>query len=168
MAQSRTGSTWDINNWGKYINQFLPNTIKSIRQYKRINKKICRQKKSAPLMETDYFDIVAGMLQGDVLAPYFFLICLDYVLRISFDKMKDNGFKLTKEKSRRWPARTIMDADYANDIALLANKSAQTETLLHSVERADAGSISTHSRRNTCPLIKDVTPPHKRLVLWNK
>ena len=45
MAQSRTESTWEISNYGKYINQFLPNTTKSIRQYERI-KKICRQKMS--------------------------------------------------------------------------------------------------------------------------
>ena len=70
-------------------------------------------------METlDYFDIVAGALQGDTLAPYLFIICIDYVLRTSIDKMKEKGFKLTKEKSRRYPAQTIMDADYA---ALLAN-----------------------------------------------
>ena len=50
--------------------------------------------------DTDYFDIVAGMLQGNTLAPYLFIICLDYVLRTSFDKMKDNNFKLTKERSR--------------------------------------------------------------------
>ena len=48
-------------------------------------------------METDYFDIVAGVLQGDILAPYLFIICLDYVLRTPIDKMKDNGFKLAKE-----------------------------------------------------------------------
>ena len=46
MAQSRTESTWEINNYGKYINQFPPNIIKSIRQYERINKKMCRQKMS--------------------------------------------------------------------------------------------------------------------------
>ena len=33
--------------------------------------------------DADYFDIVAGMLQGDTLAPYLFIICLDYVLRTS-------------------------------------------------------------------------------------
>ena len=44
--------------------------------------------------DTDYFDIVA--LQGDTLAPYLFIICLDYVLRTSIDKLKENGFKLTK------------------------------------------------------------------------
>ena len=58
---------------------------------------------------------------GDTLAPYLFIICLDYMLRTSIDKMKENGFKLTKERSRRCPAQTIMDADYADDIALLAN-----------------------------------------------
>ena len=53
--------------------------------------------------------------------------------------MKDNGFKLTKERSRRYPAQTITGADYADDIALLANTPAQAETLLHSLERATAG-----------------------------
>ena len=53
--------------------------------------------------------------------------------------MKDNGFKLTKERSRRYPARTITDVDYADDIALLANKFAQAETLLHSLEWAAVG-----------------------------
>ena len=49
--------------------------------------------------------------------------------------MKENGFKLTKERSRRY----ITDADYADDIARLANASAQAETLLHSLEWAAAG-----------------------------
>ena len=46
--------------------------------------------------DTDYFDIVAGVQQGDTLVPYLFIICLDYVLRTSVDKMKNNGFKLQK------------------------------------------------------------------------
>ena len=35
--------------------------------------------------DKDYFDTVAGVLQGDTLAPYLFIICLDYVLRTSID-----------------------------------------------------------------------------------
>ena len=54
-----------------------------------------------PDEDTDYFHIVAGVLQGDILVPYPFIICLDKVL---IDKMKENDFKLTKEKSRRYPA----------------------------------------------------------------
>ena len=46
MAQSWAENTWDIYNYGKYINQFPPNTIKGIREYEQISKKICRQKMS--------------------------------------------------------------------------------------------------------------------------
>ena len=79
----------------------------------------------------------------DTLAPYLFIICLDYVLRTSIDKIKENGFELTKKRSRRYPATTITDADYADDIAILANTPDQAETLLHSLERA-AASIGLH------------------------
>ena len=89
----------------------------------------------SPDGDTDYFDIVAGVLQGDTL----FIICLDYVLRTSIDKIKDNGFELTKKRSIRYPAKTITDADYADDTAILANTPAQAETLLHSLERDAAG-----------------------------
>ena len=101
----------------------------------------------SPGGDTDYFDMVAGVLLGDTLALYLFIICLDYVLRTSIDKIKENGFKLTKERSRKYPAKTITDADYADDIALLANTPAQAETLLHSLERAAAG-ISLHVNAN--------------------
>ena len=93
----------------------------------------------SPDEDRDYFDIVAGMLQGDILAPYLFIICLDYVLRMSIDKMKDNSFKLAEERSRRYPSKTIMDIDYADDIALLANTPTQAKTRLHSLEWATAG-----------------------------
>ena len=49
--------------------------------------------------------------------------------------MKENSLKLSKERSRRYPAQTITDADYANGIVLVANTPAQAETLLHSLGR---------------------------------
>ena len=57
--------------------------------------------------------------------------------------MKESGFKLAKERSRRYPAQTITDADYADDIALLENSPTQAESLLHSLERA-VGGIGFH------------------------
>ena len=93
----------------------------------------------SPDGDTDYFDIVAGVPQGDTLAPYLFIICLDYMLRTSIDKIKENGFELTKKRSRRYPVKTITDTDYTDDIAILANAPAQAETLLHSLERAAVG-----------------------------
>ena len=103
--------------------------------------------------DTDYFDIVTILLQGDTLAPYLFIISLDYVLRTFIDKMKDNGFKLKKERSRSYPAHTITDADYAKDIALLANAPTKAETPLYSLERAAAGiglHFNTHKMEHMC------------------
>ena len=90
-------------------------------------------------MDTEYFDIVAGVLQVETLAPYLFIICLDYVLRTAIDKIRENGFELTKKRNRRYPAKTITNADYVDDIAILANTSNQAETLLYSLERAATG-----------------------------
>ncbi len=93
----------------------------------------------SPDGDPEYFDIVAGVVQGNMLAPYLFIICLDYVLRTSIDKIRENGFELTKKRSRRYPAKTITDADNADDIAILANTLNQAETQLRSLERATAG-----------------------------
>ena len=93
----------------------------------------------SPDGDTDYFNIVAGVQQGDTLALYLYIICLDYVLRTSINKVNENGFELTKKRSRRYPAKTITDADYADSIAIPANTPNQAETLLHSLERATAG-----------------------------
>ena len=107
----------------------------------------------SPDGDTEYFDIVAGVLQGDPLGPYLFIICLDYVLGTSVDKIRENGFELTKKRSRRYPAKTITDADYADDIAILANTPDQAETLLHSLERAAAGIglyVNAHKTEYMC------------------
>ena len=105
----------------------------------------------SPDGDTGYFDIVAGGLQRDTLIPYLFIICLEYVLRTSIDKMEDNSFKPTKERSRRYPVYTITDADYADDIALVANTPAQAETLLHSLGRAAAGlRVNTNKTKYMC------------------
>ena len=46
MAQSRAESTRDTYNYGQYLNQFPPNTIKVIREFERIQKRICRHEMS--------------------------------------------------------------------------------------------------------------------------
>ena len=107
----------------------------------------------SPDGDTEYFDIVAGVLQGDTLAPYLFSICLDYVLRTSIDKIRENGFGLTKKRSRMYPAETITETDYADDIAILANTPDQAETLLHSLERVAAGIglyVNAHKTEYMC------------------
>ena len=106
--------------------------------YRNTKVKVC-----SPDGDTDYFDIAAGVLQGDILAPYLFIICLNY----------KNGFKLTKERSRRYPVKKITDTDYANDIVLLAKAPTQAKTLLHSLEFGTAGiglHVNAHKMEYMC------------------
>ena len=114
-------------------------TVVAIMILYRNNKvKVC-----SPDGDTEYFDIVAGVLQGDTLVPYLFIICLDYMLRSLSDKIRENGFELKKKRSRRYPAKTITDANYADDIA----------TLVHSLERAVAGiglHVNAHKTEFMC------------------
>ena len=75
------------------------------------------------------------------------------MLKTSIDKIKENGFELTKKRSRRHTAKTITDADYADDIAILANALARAETLLHSLKQAAAGidlHVNAHKTEIMC------------------
>ena len=119
-----------------YMNTYIPKeTVAAITILYR-NTKV---KVRSPDWDIECVDIVAGVLQGDTVAPYLFIRSLEYVLRTSIDKIKENSFVLTKKRSGRYHAKTITDADYADDIAVLANTPNQAETLLHSLERAAAG-----------------------------
>ena len=57
----------------------------------------------------------------NIFAPYLFIICLDCLLRTSISLMKENEFTLEKARDRRYPAQTITDAYYAENIAFLEN-----------------------------------------------
>ena len=61
---------------------------------------------------------------------------------------EENGFILKKKKkkkkaSKQYPAETMTDADYVDDLALTTNTFAQTKFLLHILEQAVKGIIST-------------------------
>ena len=89
----------------------------------------------SPDGDTMFFDITAGVLQGDTLAPFIFIICLDYVLRKAIDEKTDLGFTLIQRKSRRHPAKKISDADYADDIAVLTDYLEDAAKVLHNIEQ---------------------------------
>ena len=81
----------------------------------------------------EFFDIVTGVLQKNTLVTNMFIICLDDVHRVSIDIIKVNGFTQEKAKSRQDLA------DYADDLALLSNTSAQFKSLLPSLEQVAEG-----------------------------
>ena len=51
----------------------------------------------SPGGNTDFFAVVAGVLQGDTLAQYMFVIYQDYVLQMSIDQIK-NHYTLKKRQ----------------------------------------------------------------------
>ena len=127
----------------------LKETVAAImKQYRNTKVKV-----RSPDGDKDYLNMVASVLQGDTLSSYLFIICLGYVLRTSIDKIRENSFKLTKKRSRRYPPKTITDADYDDDIAFLANAPTRAETLLHSLERTAASigvQVNGHKTEYVC------------------
>ena len=85
--------------------------------------------------DTDEFDILAGVLQGDTLAPYLFIIVLNYCLRSAIEGKEERlGFTIRPRRSRRIGPVNITDLDFADNIALLSDTAAQA--LLSNVENA--------------------------------
>ena len=70
-----------------------------------------------PEGETSAFKINTGVLQGDPLAPFLFIIVVDYALRTSITS--SDGLTLMPRRSSRYPAEKLADLDYADGIALL-------------------------------------------------
>lgn len=48
---------------------------------------------------TKRFEILAGVLQGDTLAPYLLIMVVDYCVRLPIEKHPDIGLKLTPARS---------------------------------------------------------------------
>ena len=90
----------------------------------------------SPDGETKIFSILAGVLQGDTLAPYLFIIVLDYALRQAISgKEEQYGFTITPRKSKRVGPVMQTDFDFADDIALVSNNVEQAQQLLLRVEQ---------------------------------
>ncbi len=101
----------------------------------------------SPDGETDFFEILAGVLQGDTLAPFLFVIVIDYVLRIAVEGHEHLGFTLSEGRSARLPRKankaahpnkSISDTGYADDLCMLSNTLEQAQELLDRVETAAA------------------------------
>ena len=88
----------------------------------------------SPDGDTQFFEITTCVLQGNTIAPFLFIICLDYVLKSSIDYSSNFSFTLKKRRSRRHPATYITDTDYADDIAITADSMENIKQLLNQVE----------------------------------
>ena len=88
--------------------------------------------------ETEFFEITASILQGDTLAPFIFIIVLDYALGLSLDNLNDRGLQIQPRRSQKHPAQHLTELDFADDLALITELVEDAEALLQSLERAAA------------------------------
>jgi hypothetical protein len=62
---------------------------------------------------TEEFQIHSGVLQGDTLAPYIFVIMLNYALRQAINGREDElGFQMHQRQSRRKGPVVVTDLDF--------------------------------------------------------
>ena len=86
--------------------------------------------------ETESFQILAGVLQGDTLAPFLFIVALECALRRAIEGREEElGFTLQKRASRRVAAKMVTDLDFADDTTLLSDTVEQACSLLLVVEK---------------------------------
>ena len=111
----------------------------------------------SPDGDTDYFDIIAGVLQGDTLAPYLFIICLDYVLRTSIDKIKEKRLRSDKEKKQKIPRKNNYRRrlrQWHSDSGKYTYPSGKHYCIVWNEVLLALAFMSMHTKRNTCALIK--------------
>jgi hypothetical protein len=88
------------------------------------------------LLDENTFSLSVGVLQGDTLAPYIFIIVMDFVMRSAM--MSECGILLAKKTGsvrRGQPAKYLTDLDFADDIALFSPTIVKAQKLLNSLEK---------------------------------
>ena len=92
---------------------------------------------------TEIFDILAGVLQRDTLAPYLFIIKIDYIMTVTIDDDDSySGFTLRHARSRRIGAEKIADVEFTDDFALVTDTLEGAKLLLDTVDRLKKAALS--------------------------
>ena len=94
-----------------------------------------KNSKSAVMVDvglSDPFGVTTGVLQGDVLAPFLFVVLKQATLQL------DSGVVTHPRRSRRHPAKSLNDLDFADDIALLESSISRVQAQLTKTAEAAA------------------------------
>ncbi len=88
---------------------------------------------------SEYFDLGVGVLQGDTLAPYLFVLVIDWIMRNAVPDAS-LGFCVRESVGTRSrctsPAVFVTDLDFADDIAVLSsNVSNNMQSMILSIEQ---------------------------------
>jgi Reverse transcriptase (RNA-dependent DNA polymerase) len=86
---------------------------------------------------SDQFTNFIGVLQGDTLAPYLFVIVVAYVMRVALAD-QSLGLKITNKVGTsarvKIPAKYTTDLDFADDIMLISDDAINSQKQLDSVD----------------------------------
>ena len=99
---------------------------------------LCRNSRGAVVVGgglSGPFDVTSGVLQGDVLAPFLFVVLVDCLLRGATSQL-GSGVVARPRRSGRHPAGSLGDLDFAGDVALLGSSVSRARARL---ARAVAG-----------------------------
>ena len=87
--------------------------------------------------EDSKIDLNVGVLQGDTLAPFLFILVMDFVLRKAMvDTLGVQISKSTGSTRRGNPAKFLTDLDFADDIVLFSSTIYGAQKLLSNLEKA--------------------------------
>jgi hypothetical protein len=111
---------------------------------------------------SDEFPTTSGVLQGDTLAPFLFILTLDWVLRTGLPSEDKDGFLLLRRTSRRHPEKRLALLGYADDLALLSSTQEGAQRLLDSLAAAAASVGLRLNATKTEVLTSGSTPPKLR------
>ena len=113
---------------------------------------------------TSYFDIQAGVLQGDMLAPYLFIIAVDYCMRQAIKSNPEYSFTINSAKSKRTKADKISDLEFADDIALMADSAEEAVDLMRAVKRVSSNIGLNMNESKTKYMAENVEPGYIQSV----
>ena len=91
----------------------------------------------SPLSDTNFFDIVVQVLEGDTFTQFLFICCRDYALWTSIDVMKEKGLSLKKGKKQ-----TIYSINYDRHRLCRWYSAPQKLLCSRQISAAEAGALA--------------------------
>ena len=110
---------------------------------------------------TELFEILAGVLQDDTLAPYLFIIVVDYCMRPALDKHPDISFTVTPVRGRRVKTKKVSDTEFADNIALMTDTVKDAEDLMREVETVSMSVGLRLNETKTKYLVENIQEPEE-------
>ena len=114
---------------------------------------------------TEWFLVLAGVKQGDVISPLLFNIMIDWILRSSVDDIKEEGVKVIPRKSSRYPASYVTDREFADDLAATSTTPQGLQKLITAISTTSAAANLKMNVTKTKVMYDDLYCPNHVFTL---